>query len=630
MDPMALLQYQFLMARAAEYRSIATRQAMIANARMGGFTAVGDAATAHAPELDKVRFIPMFSARGRSANFYARLDLRRRRAVADDAHLKSRPQIHLLQQIQAQQQHFMAARAMAPDASQLALVQQRFDARAGSFDDSTVARVLQNLKEDSPTHSGQARVTRDANDDSPEASRAMRDKQRGAPVPSVGPSSSLPIPPHGRVFYIGASPPRVERPSVASLGKQAVVFFPFLESHRQPRSTDPPATPRSDDHTAAASFVPPGPGTGQVIQPRSYVKRHEFWRRQVDLAEVGGRADLSVRPGAPSVDNPGGDHDKVHGSNPGDVVLDTIRSDRGDDGDGLGKRRRGEFDEDESHDVELTHSDVEIGSGSDLDRENHKLTSQDADQDAKDELTKEWAALTTWIRMNLHQPRTNKRKVLFVGHHPKHSPVPGAAARTGPNVSVSSDNASDADPAPFDAGRWRGRLGPMGERIGVDGTAIDSVNAASGSKRKGVSNGNSNGVKKNSTRVGDGDDFVFVLNPELDWDDVNVDTRVRMKTLVAETMDIFERKYSKRKVHEWEKKVQKYRPPNSVDGRTYNVPLGNVVRGIQETFYRQEAGARRAALEHDKAVGVGSGGKGGVKRVKQNVPTTPSPPRELS
>ena len=63
MDPMALLQYQFLMARAAEYRAIATRQAMIANARMGGFTPVGDAATAHSPELDKVRFTPMFSAR---------------------------------------------------------------------------------------------------------------------------------------------------------------------------------------------------------------------------------------------------------------------------------------------------------------------------------------------------------------------------------------------------------------------------------------------------------------------------------------------------------------------------------------------------------------------------------------
>ena len=215
---------------------------MIANARMGGFTAVGDAATAHAPELDKVRFIPMFSARGRSANFYARLDLRRRRAVADDAHLKSRPQIHLMQQMQAQQQHFMAAQAMAPDASQLALVQQRFDARAGSFDDSTVARVLQNLKEDSPTHSGQARVTRDANDDSPEASRAMRDKQRGAPVPSVGPSSSLPIPPHGRVFYIGASPRVLNVPRLPASANRRSFFFRFWNlianlarlTHRRP------------------------------------------------------------------------------------------------------------------------------------------------------------------------------------------------------------------------------------------------------------------------------------------------------------------------------------------------------------------------------------------------------------
>ena len=46
----------------------------------------------------------------------------------------------------------------------------------------------------------------------------------------------------------------------------------------------------------------------------------------------------------------------------------------------------------------LQNSDAEIGSGSDVDRENenHRSTGQDADQDAKDELTKEWAALTTW------------------------------------------------------------------------------------------------------------------------------------------------------------------------------------------------------------------------------------------
>ncbi|GFR50123.1 hypothetical protein Agub_g12274 [Astrephomene gubernaculifera] len=29
---------------------------------------------------------------------------------------------------------------------------------------------------------------------------------------------------------------------------------------------------------------------------------------------------------------------------------------------------------------------------------------------------KEWAALTTWLRMNLHHPRTTKREVLFLGH----------------------------------------------------------------------------------------------------------------------------------------------------------------------------------------------------------------------
>ena len=55
-----------------------------------------------------------------------------------------------------------------------------------------------------------------------------------------------------------------------------------------------------------------------------------------------------------------------------------------------------------------------------------------------------------------------------------------------------------------------------------------------------------------------------------------------MKTLVAETMDIFERKYKKRKVWEWERKV-KYRPPGT--NKTFNVPLGNVVRGIQEAYF---------------------------------------------
>ena len=228
MDPMALLQYQFLMARAAEYRAIATRQAMIANARMGGFTAVGDAATAHSPELDKVRFTPMFSARPRSANFHARLDLRRRRAVADDTPLESPPQIHLLQQMQAQQQQFMAAQAMAPEDARIALVQQGFDARAGSFDDSTVARVLQNLKGGLPDALGtgarrsarwQRRFPGSVEGDEGQA-------ERYAPVASAL-DSSLPIHPRRRVFHIGASePPRgLNVPRLPASANRRSFFF---------------------------------------------------------------------------------------------------------------------------------------------------------------------------------------------------------------------------------------------------------------------------------------------------------------------------------------------------------------------------------------------------------------------
>ena len=172
------------------------------------------------------------------------------------------------------------------------------------------------------------------------------------------------------------------------------------------------------------------------------------------------------------------------------------------------------------------------------------------DDDVKDELAKEWAALTTWIRMNLHQPRTNKRKVLFVGHHPRLHPVPGAEAAIGETR---------------DSERWRGRLGPTGEVIGGGGGGGGGVRG--GGKRAKVSGDAHGGGGTRKGRI-DGEDFVFVLNPEIDWSDVNIDTRVRMRTLVAETMDIFRRKYAKRKTHEWERKVQKYKPPGSKDGRT--------------------------------------------------------------
>ncbi|GIL86423.1 hypothetical protein Vretifemale_14758 [Volvox reticuliferus] len=47
---------------------------------------------------------------------------------------------------------------------------------------------------------------------------------------------------------------------------------------------------------------------------------------------------------------------------------------------------------------------------------------------------KEWAALTTWLRMNLHQPRTAKREVLFLGQHSEERSLPSCA-----NIPASPD-----------------------------------------------------------------------------------------------------------------------------------------------------------------------------------------------
>ena len=73
--------------------------------------------------------------------------------------------------------------------------------------------------------------------------------------------------------------------------------------------------------------------------------------------------------------------------------------------------------------------------------------------------------------MNLHQPRTNKRKVLFVGHHPRLHPVPGAEAAIG----ATRDEAE----------RWRGRLGPSGEVIGGGDSRGGGSNPGGGSKQQG-------------------------------------------------------------------------------------------------------------------------------------------------
>jgi hypothetical protein len=179
----------------------------------------------------------------------------------------------------------------------------------------------------------------------------------------------------------------------------------------------------------------------------------------------------------------------------------------------------------------------------------------------KDELAKEWAAMTTWIRMNLHRPRTARRKVLFVGHHHTLHPVLGGGEGTG-----------DEGDEP------------------KEGSTLASHPEAVGGKRKIASVG---GQEEPASvppvspplrgRKREEDDFVFVLNPDLDWSDVGHDTRVRMKTLVAECADIFTRKYKKRAPWEWERKIQKYRPPGT--NKTFNVPMGCVVRGIQEAYF---------------------------------------------
>ena len=119
------------------------------------------------------------------------------------------------------------------------------------------------------------------------------------------------------------------------------------------------------------------------------------------------------------------------------------------------------------------------------------------------EQDKEWAALTTWLRMNLHQLRTSKRQVLFTAD----SPAPGQP-------------------------------------------------------------------------------WVFQLNPNLTWDDINEDTKLRLKTLPEETEAAYARKYPKRPSSEWQHKTQKYRPQCSTS--TVQVPLGEMVNSLRDIYFVQE------------------------------------------
>ena len=324
--------------------------------------------------------------------------------------------------------------------------------------------------------------------------------------------------------------------------------FSILAGH--PRDASIPSNPSSDvsdhAHVALAALVNRGSPS------RAYVKRHEFWKHKNKAERASGVARRSATTSPAESAHFGGEemHETPEGGEAGDGAFD---------------RHVADVDSSDGNDVESP--DVEAV-GRAAARRLAPTTrgfydtsggGEGAPPGAKDELAKEWAALTTWIRMNLHQPRTARRKVLFVGHHPTLNPVPEVET---PERAAGESAAGEK------------RKAPDGASGGGGASPCPSGGKA---RRTGAACVSSRGRRREE------DDFVFVLNPDLDWSDVGHDTRVRMKTLVAETMDIFERKYKKRKVWEWERKVQKYRPPGT--NKTFNVPLGNVVRGIQEAYF---------------------------------------------
>jgi hypothetical protein len=315
-------------------------------------------------------------------------------------------------------------------------------------------------------------------------------------------------------------------------------------------------------HVALAAFANRGSPS------RAYVKRHEFWKHKKKAERASGGVVYGT--GRSATTSP------AESAHFGGMATPESPETGADDAARATFMRTAADERDLSsdcNDESLSRPEVEAAAGAAARRPPPTARGfydtsgggEGAPPGAKDELAKEWAALTTWIRMNLHQPRTARRKVLFVGHHPTLNPLP----------EVESPEAAPGEGAP---GAATAPSATAGSKRKAQSTSGDGGNAdihASGKARRTCAS--SRGRKREE------DDFVFVLNPDLEWSDVGHDTRVRMKTLVAETMDIFERKYKKRKVWEWERKVQKYRPPGT--NKTFNVPLGNVVRGIQEAYF---------------------------------------------
>jgi len=120
-----------------------------------------------------------------------------------------------------------------------------------------------------------------------------------------------------------------------------------------------------------------------------------------------------------------------------------------------------------------------------------------------------------------------------VGHHPRLNPVPG--------VVLPAAAAADHHHHHHDSADGAGNQSGGGNDQNTNGKRGRTLGGGGGRCGGGVGGGGGGG----------GSGFVFVLNPELDWNDVSFDTRVRMKTLVAETGDTFAHKYKKRKSGDW-------------------------------------------------------------------------------
>eukprot|EP00775_Hariotina_reticulata_P011789 gene11789-11934_t len=165
------------------------------------------------------------------------------------------------------------------------------------------------------------------------------------------------------------------------------------------------------------------------------------------------------------------------------------------------------------------------------DNEDGGLVNRDSDQlsEPARQRDKDWAALTTWLRMNLHHPRTAKKLVLFVGEQ----------------------------------------------------------NEANGS-------------------------WCFSLNPGLSWDDLSLETKLRLKLLPVEAEQAFQHKYPDRPCHEWGSKMQKYKPPGSNSSNSsFNVSLSDMP--LEDAHHLVEIGLRfdsRIEVEDGRAYAVISGAGG--------------------